>query len=83
MTRERDALLSQREELVNEVDMYKSVAVHDKPRTVITRVNRVPLSNLNQHSVSARQTELEKPTSILDMIPDITRDDMTLDELTT
>ncbi|KAF9051049.1 hypothetical protein BDZ89DRAFT_1126025 [Hymenopellis radicata] len=84
ITRERDALLAQREELVNEVDMYKSVAVYDKPRTLITRVNRVPLSNLNQSSVSARQTELlEKPTSILDMIPDTTRDDMTLDELTT
>ncbi|PBK91390.1 hypothetical protein ARMGADRAFT_994172 [Armillaria gallica] len=48
LTREHEALVSQKQELVNEIDMYKSVVVFNKPKTTITRVHRLPLTDLNQ-----------------------------------
>lgn len=48
LTREHEVLVSQKQELENEVDMYKSVVVFNKPKTTITRVHRLPLTDLNQ-----------------------------------
>lgn len=63
--------------------MYKSVAVHDRPRGMMTRVKRVPLGSFNRASVDshAEQQGLhpDKSTCLLGMIP--AESEMTLDEL--
>ena len=76
LAREHEVLQAKRDELEREVDMYKSVAVSERPRGAVTRVKRVPLASLNQQAPSPLA---EKATCILDMIP--AEGEMTLDEL--
>ncbi|KAK0485710.1 hypothetical protein IW261DRAFT_1329186 [Armillaria novae-zelandiae] len=81
LTREHEALVSQKQELENEVDMYKSVVVFDKPKTTITRVHRLPLTDLNQST--SQYLPQSKVTGFhprtLDTIP--AEGEMTLDEI--
>ncbi|KAK0461352.1 uncharacterized protein EV420DRAFT_1306178 [Desarmillaria tabescens] len=81
LTREHEALVSQKQELMNEIDMYKSVVVFNKPKTTITRVHRLPLTDLNQsmshYLPQAKDTGFHPRT--LDTIP--ADGEMTLDEI--
>lgn len=67
--------------------MYKSVMIADKPRTHITRVQRIPLSNVTR-SLNANMNAMQPPTQVKATSgkPTITDleaapHDMTLDEL--
>ena len=57
MTKDRDSLASQNDDLLRELQLYKSAAVPTdfKPRSTMTRVARMPLANqsLNAKSSSA------------------------------
>ncbi|KIY74278.1 hypothetical protein CYLTODRAFT_439211 [Cylindrobasidium torrendii FP15055 ss-10] len=87
VTRERDELRLERDELSREVDMYKSVAANDRLRGMVTRVKRVPLGSLNagaslNHGAPQKSTNgrpQEKSSCILDMIP--AEGDLTVDDL--
>ena len=54
MTRDRDGLINENDDLQHELDMYTSVAVplQSKARTTVTRVTRVPLANHNMNASS-------------------------------
>ncbi|KAK0195324.1 hypothetical protein F5146DRAFT_281360 [Armillaria mellea] len=81
LTREHEALVSQKQELENEVDIYKSVVVLNKPKTTITRVHRLPLADLNQ-SMSQYLPQSKANgfySRTLDTIP--AEGEMTLDEI--
>ncbi|KAK0212928.1 hypothetical protein DFS33DRAFT_1482718 [Desarmillaria ectypa] len=82
LTREHEALVSQKQELLNEIDMYKSVVVFNKPKTTITRVHRLPLTDLSQsmsrYLPQAKDTGFHPRT--LDTIP--ADGEMTLEEIT-
>lgn len=47
INREKANLAGNNEVLMNELEMYKSVMVVDKPRTAITRIERAPLLPVN------------------------------------
>ncbi|TDL22626.1 hypothetical protein BD410DRAFT_898201 [Rickenella mellea] len=81
-TRERDTALSDNGSLTAELAMFKSVAIprDAKPRTLITRVTRVPLA--------PRGIDTNLPTSdeesfdlLAAHLPQITEGEMTLDEI--
>lgn len=72
LSREQEAVVGLNADLQHELDMYKSVMTSDKPRTHITRVQRIPLSNVTR-SLNASIN----PTTNSDPIPG----DMTLDEI--
>lgn len=81
--REHETALSQNDELVHELDMYKSVMVpvESKSRTNITRVVRPPLGNLNQSmninivKAAAGPADDDKQRVLYD-IPDMTLEEM-------
>lgn len=62
--------------------MYKSVMIADKPRTHITRVQRIPLSNVTR-SLNANMNAMQPPTQVKATSTDLEAapHDMTLDEL--
>ena len=78
---EHESAVADADALRQELDLYKSVAVDDKPRTNITRIGRRPLADqsinisaiLNEHSMDEKIQHVQ----MLDVIPG----DMTLDEL--
>lgn len=80
-TQASEAIAVQNQELLNELDMYKSVAVpvNLKPRTKLTRVARPPLVNLNKSTLRiCGSEEVEKSAEAhLESIVG----DMTLDEI--
>lgn len=47
LNREKNVLVGNNDVLTNELEMYKSVMVVDKPRTAITRIERAPLLFVN------------------------------------
>ncbi|THH00772.1 hypothetical protein EW026_g1833 [Hermanssonia centrifuga] len=51
-TRDRDTVLNENDDLRNELELYKSVAVplNSKPRTSVTRVTRIPLTNQSMNT---------------------------------
>ncbi|KAJ3553110.1 hypothetical protein NP233_g12726 [Leucocoprinus birnbaumii] len=78
MTREQENMVETNTDLQHELDMYKSVA--DKQRTHITRVQRVPLSNVTRSLNASAGMNVIKAlgkSAKLDPIPG----DMTVDEL--
>ncbi|KAJ6609836.1 hypothetical protein B0H10DRAFT_2062676 [Mycena sp. CBHHK59/15] len=54
-----ESLTSQNAELIRELEMYKSatIPVENKPRTVVTRISRPPLSVLNQNDSRHRHLD--------------------------
>lgn len=54
MTREKESVLEDNSDLQYELNMYKSVAIptESRPRTMVTRVTRMPLTNQNQNVMS-------------------------------
>ena len=92
LTRDRDIVVTNNEELQQELMMYKSVMVpnENKPRTNITRVTRPALANRNLNASATVNTSVAKAvstsaglaksvqqTTYLDAIPG----DMTVDEI--
>ena len=87
MTKDRDALFSENDELIRELQLYKSVAVPTdfKPRSTMTRVSRVPLGS---HSLNtglatrARNTD-RMPVSVAQVVDEMEyrEGDMTIDEI--
>ncbi|KXN90657.1 hypothetical protein AN958_03897 [Leucoagaricus sp. SymC.cos] len=80
LSREQENVVTLNVDLQHELDMYKSVMTSDKPRTHITRVQRVPLSNVTRslNNPTQQHTKPTKPlSSNLDPIPR----EMTLDEI--
>lgn len=92
LTRDRDVVVTNNEDLQQELRMYKSVMVpnENKPRTNITRVARPALANQNLNVSAAVNASAAKSVSTsggtaksmqrtqhLDSIPG----DMTLDEI--
>ncbi|KAF9446385.1 hypothetical protein P691DRAFT_776890 [Macrolepiota fuliginosa MF-IS2] len=85
LSREQEAVVELNTDLQHELDMYKSVMTADKPRTHITRVQRMPLSNVTRSLNVGMSTAQPVPQvkvvkssiSDLDAIPG----DMTLDEI--
>ena len=92
LTRDRDEVVNNNEELQQELKMYKSVMVpnESKPRTNVTRVARTALASRNLNVSVTRNTSVAKAFSTstgiakstqqtphLDAIPG----DMTLDEI--
>ena len=61
MTRDRDNILNDNDDLRHELDLYTSVVpAQSKPRTAVTRVTRAPLANSN---INARSAAYAKSTS--------------------
>ena len=58
MTKERDAVSSENDAVLHELQAYKSVnaAADFKPRTTLTRVGRQPLAN---HSLNVRPSSAQ------------------------
>lgn len=94
VTQERDNALAQSQTLRHELDMYTSVNVaHDaKPRTTMTRVTRVPLSqSTNTRSMASSMHRSSgqssggdgttKSRSTFPMVSENGEGEMTLDEL--
>jgi len=61
--------------------MYKSVRLDDKPRTNITRITRPPLVNLTQSLNNSAQHTLTRNPLPLFTVAEVSRADMTLDEI--
>ena len=87
VTRERAAANAQIEGLRRELSLYLSVPAEGKPRTMMTRVTRMPLvavtqsENVNPIAVppSARSVGLD---GVFEKhIPPLAEDEMTLDEI--
>lgn len=89
LTRDRDAVATNNDDLLQELAMYKSVMVpiDNKPRTNITRIGRLPLANQTLIANGADVVDVMKSIngsgetqsrlSTLDPMPD----EMTLDEI--
>ncbi|KAF9562793.1 hypothetical protein CPC08DRAFT_749306 [Agrocybe pediades] len=84
LSREQDDLLTQKEDLQREVDMYKSVQVpvHHRPRTHVTRIARPPLGNLEMNSSTAMEPIALAKSSTKALFSGSREGDMTIDELT-
>jgi hypothetical protein len=78
---EHESAVADANSLRQELGLYKSVIVDDKPRTNITRIGRRPLADqsINISAILDEQSMNEKiqRVQMLDAIPG----DMTLDEL--
>jgi len=87
LTREQENVAALNADLQHELDMYKSVMITDKPRTHITRVQRIPLSNVTRSlNANMNVTQLSTQVKATTGKPTITNSeaisgDMTLDEL--
>ena len=84
-TKDRDALVAENDELLRELQLYKSVAVPAdfRPRSTLTRVARKPLMN---QSMNTRPPSTGLPRSGGKKLETTAEDeykdgDMTLDEL--
>lgn len=79
VTKDRDALAAESDELVRELQLYKSVAVPAdfRPRSTLTRVARKPLTTQSMNDRSSGKG------SCLEATPehDYKAGDMTLDEI--
>jgi hypothetical protein len=75
VNKEKEAVINENEELQHELEVYKSVGIpaEVKPRTVMTRVTRAPLSSQNLNA-AREHTKGAKRTAYKD-------GDMTLDDL--
>ena len=64
VTRDKESAIAQAEQLVQELAMYRSVAVAggQKPKTTITRVSRQPLAVQNMNGQSAATGGAGKPS---------------------
>ncbi|KAF7793937.1 hypothetical protein EIP86_005060 [Pleurotus ostreatoroseus] len=88
VTRERDALLDNNDDLQHELGLYTSVGVpmQVKPRTTVTRVARAPLANQNINTSARAKSPGSMSSSNarkLESMPEVEykEGDMTLDEL--
>jgi hypothetical protein len=86
-TRDKETALAHGEELVQELKMYKSVALAPatatvadrRPKTTITRVARVPLAN---HSLNGQVLAgMGRSVSVPGAVHEVGEDEMTLDEI--
>ena len=89
MTKERDTISTTNDDLLHELQAYRSVNVAQdvKPRTTLTRVGRQPLisQSLNTKSGSTQSVRLGtggKRTLLATTEVEYKEGDMTLDELT-
>lgn len=59
---ELESMTARNAELIRELEMYKSASVplDDKPRTIVTRISRPPLSVLNQSTAVTSGADWEK-----------------------
>ncbi|KAJ7497216.1 hypothetical protein FB451DRAFT_220873 [Mycena latifolia] len=56
---ECESVTAHNTELLRELEMYKSASVDNKPRTIVTRISRPPLSSLNQSTPTALDVNWE------------------------
>ncbi|KAJ7733748.1 hypothetical protein DFH07DRAFT_845306 [Mycena maculata] len=63
---ELESMTARNAELVREIEMYKSASVPlvNKPRTIVTRISRPPLSALNQSTTTASGVVWEKDDAV-------------------
>lgn len=86
--KERDALASENDEMVRELQLYKSVTVPTdfKPRTTVTRVTRQPLAsqslNTRPSSSHPKRSATRPAAGSKVSEPEYREGDLTLDELT-
>lgn len=82
LSREQETIIGLNADLQHELDMYKSVMTADKPRTHITRVQRMPLSNVTR-SLNAGTNDMQPAPQVKVTKPAISSipGDMTLDEI--
>ena len=89
MTRDRDGLVNDNDDLRHELDMYTSVAVplQSKARTTVTRVTRVPLASQNMNMTTSSRAFAGRSTvpgggvRRVSPEPAYKEGDMTLDEI--
>jgi hypothetical protein len=84
-TRERDAAGAQIEGLRRELSLYLSVPAEGKPRTMMTRVGRMPLAtslseNVNPATVTVAPS-VTRSGGFEKHLPPLAEDEMTLDEI--
>ena len=86
-TRERDAANAQIEGLRRELSLYLSVPAEGKPRTMMTRVTRMPLvamtqsENVNRVAASTSARGVGLGGVFEKHLPPLAEDEMTLDEI--
>jgi hypothetical protein len=81
LSREQENLATHNGDLEQELCMYKSVRMVDKPRTNIIRITRPPLVNLTQSLNNSTQHTRIRHHSPLFTVAEVSRMDMTLEEI--